>query len=136
MQVATMLSLNSKVDSRGWLVAIEELSDVPFSIKRVFYMGGVSRDAVRGAHANRDSQFFMVAISGSCEVETTDHSGQNTFTLSKNTEGLFLPKMTWKEMRNFSEDCVLFVLSDQPFNADEYVGNLEEYFSLLKSHGQ
>jgi len=126
------ISFKSKVDSRGWLIAIEELSDIPFAIRRIFYMGGVSSDEVRGAHANRDSQFVMIALSGSCEVEIMDSAGRKNYVLASNSSGLFIPRMVWKEMRNFSEDCVLLVLSDELFNADEYVGDIDEYSRLLK----
>lgn len=129
-----LIALEQVKDQRGWLVAIESNSTLPILFKRMFYMGGISESGVRGAHANRDSSFFMVAVSGSCLVETNDGNQKRSFELDSHSKGLFIPKMVWKEMKNFTKDCVLVVLSDRNFDPNEYLSDFDEYLGVMKKN--
>lgn len=123
-----MLDFNELGDERGSLVVIEGNSDIPFEIKRVFYIYGSDQDVIRGLHANRDSEFVLVNVSGSCDVIIKDGKGNEEIVkLDKPRKGVYLPKMIWKEMVNFSKDSVLLCLASTHYNGDEYIRSYEEF---------
>jgi len=121
------VKLQSVSDKRGNLVIGEFPKGLPFEVKRFFYMYSVDSDAVRGEHANRRSKMFFVAISGSCKVRIAYRSCSKEFSLTTRCEGLFADAMTWKEMYDFSDDCVLMVLSDSVYDSSEYIRDFAEY---------
>ncbi len=106
------------------LVALQKDSNCPFEIKRVFYIFGVSENVVRGKHANKNSQFLLIALSGSCKIKVRYFQSEEIFCLDSPKKGLFLGKMLWKEMFDFSKDCILLVLSDCYYDKDEYIYDL------------
>jgi dTDP-4-dehydrorhamnose 3,5-epimerase-like enzyme len=113
---------------RGSLVAAESNKHIPFVIKRIFYTFGVDNSIARGQHANRESEFVMVCVSGSCKVKVTDSTGaEAVYTLDKPESAIYVPEMTWKELYNFSSDCVLLTIANTPYIADEYICDFEEF---------
>ena len=115
-------------DKRGWLVAIEGESDVPFDIKRIFYIYGSDSTVVRGKHANRKSEFVLINVKGSCKVKTYDGLGsEEIFVLDEPHKGIYLPAMCWKDMYDFSEDSILLCLSSEKYDAGEYVRDFDEF---------
>lgn len=89
-------------DERGYLVAIEGGSDVPFEIKRIFYIYGSDEKVVRGRHANKNSQFVLINVAGSCKVRVCDTSGEErVYVLDHPRMGLYLPAKVWKDMYDF-----------------------------------
>ena len=117
-----------KGDNRGTLVVIEENKDIPFDIKRIFYMFGTSPEIVRGQHANRHSEFILICVAGSCKIKVDDGKGnEEIFLLDKPNKGIYVPKMLWKDMYDFSCDSVLLVLSDKNYDENEYIRDYEEY---------
>ena len=108
-------------DERGKLVAIESLKNIPFEIKRIFYIYGTSKDAIRGQHANKKSQFILINLSGSCKVRLYDDNEEYIVVLDKPNLGLHIPTMVWKDMYDFSEDSVLLTLSSELYDKDEYI---------------
>lgn len=117
-------------DERGHLVIVEGAKDIPFEIKRAFYIYGSDSDIVRGQHANRESEFVLINVAGSSKVKTIEPDGVvREFVLSRPHTGVYLPNMTWKEMYDFSKDSVLLVLASTHFDDGEYIRNFEEYKS-------
>ena len=118
-----LISFNEFGDENGKLVAIENSKNIPFDIKRIFYIYGTEENIIRGQHANKISRFVMVCLSGSCEVKVydMDEKVEEKFKLTTPNQGLYLDRMIWKDMYNFSKDCVLLVLSDSEYIKDEYV---------------
>lgn len=118
-----IINFNEFGDENGKLVAIENSENIPFDIKRVFYIYGTKERIVRGQHANKISRFVLICLSGSCEVKVYDMEEkiEENFVLDSPKKGLYLDRMIWKDMYNFSEDCVLLVLSDSEYMKDEYV---------------
>ena len=108
-------------DEDGFLTVIEEEKQIPFKIKRIFYEYGVKETSLRGKHANKNSQFCLIAVSGSCDVIVEDGISKTSYKLDNPNKVLYLDKMVWKTMTNFSNNCVLLVLSDQLYNKDEYI---------------
>ena len=108
-------------DDRGKLVVVEALKDIPFEIKRIFYIYGTNADTVRGQHANRKSDFVLINLSGSCKIRLYDETEEYVVTLDRPNVGLYVPKMVWKDMYGFSEDSVLLTLSDEYYDPTEYI---------------
>ena len=88
--------------------------------------------SLRGKHANRDSQFCLISVHGTCDVIVEDGKETITYKLDKPNKVLYLNKMVWKTMTNFSKDCVLLVLSDHLYNKEEYIRDFDEYLKLVK----
>lgn len=120
-------------DERGKLVVIEgdNLSGVPFDIKRVFYIYGSDRTVVRGQHANRNSEFVLVNVAGSSKVMITDGKKKEIVELNQPMEAVYIPCMIWKEMYDFSPDSVLLVLANTHYDSHEYIRNYEEYLKEM-----
>lgn len=115
------LCLSCHADARGKLVAIEGRKDLPFDIRRIYYIYGTSPDAVRGRHAHRDLNQVLLCVSGSCEILLDNGSERQVVRLDSPDRGLYLYGFIWREMRNFSPDCVLLALVDRPYDPADYV---------------
>lgn len=113
-------------DKRGYLVSLEENRNIPFSIKRVYYIYGTN-DQPRGFHAHKELQQILVCVSGSCKVKLDDGKSQSVYTLSAANEGLFVDKMIWREMYDFSDNCVLLVLASNYYDEEDYIRDYEEF---------
>jgi len=112
------------------LVVIEGDKNIPFSMKRVFYIYGADKDDVRGKHANRFSEFCLINVCGTSKVRAADQMGnEKVFVLDRPNVGLYIPTMIWKDMYDFSSDSVLLVLSSEHYNANEYINNFDEFVS-------
>ena len=119
-------------DERGNLVVIEgDGIDIPFDIKRVFYIYGSDATVVRGKHANRQSEFLMVNVSGTSKVRVTDGHEEMIVSLDEPGLGLYLPKMLWKDMYDFSKDSVLVVMSNMHYDGSEYIRDYDEYLKEI-----
>ena len=119
-------------DERGKLVVIEGNLDIPFTIQRTFYIYGSDSSVVRGKHANINSEFVLVNVAGKSKVMVTDGNEKEIIELTKPMEGLYLPKMVWKEMYDFSDDSVLLVLASTHYDSQEYLRDYEQYRMLMK----
>ena len=117
-------------DEKGRLVVIEGEKDIPFDIKRVFYIFGSDADAVRGRHANRHSAFVLINVAGQSKLRAIDHSGQQrVYDLDEPHMGIFLPAGVWKEMYDFSPDSVLLCLASTHYDPREYVRDFDAYLN-------
>ena len=122
-----LLEFDQKGDNRGHMVIVESLKDIPFELKRIFYIYGSDADVVRGQHANRNSEFVLINVSGTSKVKVDDGKKIEIIELSKPHTGVYLPKMLWKEMYDFSEDSVLLVLTNTYYDSKEYIRDYDEY---------
>lgn len=121
-------------DERGKLVVIEGGQAIPFDIKRVFYIYGSDATVVRGEHANRESEFVLINVAGTSKVRITDGKEEFIVELNKPMMGVYIPKMIWKDMYDFSEDSVLLVLASTHYNGKEYIRNYDEYLNIVRSN--
>ena len=120
-------------DERGNLVVIEgDGMDIPFDIKRVFYIYGSYSEVVRGSHANRETEFLLVNVSGTSKVRVDNGSEEMIVELNKPRMGLYLPSMLWKDMYDFSADSVLLVLASRHYDGNEYIRDYEEYLREIQ----
>lgn len=118
-------------DERGKLVVIESERNIPFAIKRVFYIYGSDSTVVRGQHANRESEFVLINVAGQSKVRITDGKEEIIVELNKPMTGVYIPKMIWKDMYDFSSDSVLLVLSSTHYDGKEYIRNYGEYLDIV-----
>ena len=129
-----MLEFPQKGDERGHLVIVEGMKDVPFDIKRIFYIYGSDKDVVRGQHANLKSQFVLVSVAGKSKVRVKDGLGNEAvFSLNRAHTGIYLPEMVWKDMYDFSEDSVLLVLSSEHYDPEEYIRDYDTFVKMVQT---
>lgn len=114
-------------DERGNLVVVEGEQDIPFEIKRVFYIYGSDSEVVRGQHANRNSEFVLINVSGTSKVRVDNGFEEEIIELNRPRMGLYLPTMLWKDMYDFSEDSVLLVITNTHYDGTEYIRDYGEY---------
>lgn len=120
-------------DERGNLVVIEgDGMDIPFDIKRVFYIYGSDSEVVRGSHANIETEFLLVNVSGTSKVRVDNGYEEEIIELNKPRTGLYLSNMLWKDMYDFSSDSVLLVLASRHYDPDEYIRDYDEYLNIIK----
>ena len=129
-----MLKFPEKGDERGRLVVVEGEIDVPFEIKRVFYIYGSDAEVIRGRHANRRSEFVMINVAGTSKVKVIDRSGNEMIIhLNRPHTGVYIPPMVWKDMYDFSPDSVLLVLSSEHYDPEEYIRDFDEYLKACEN---
>ena len=128
----SVLYFNDLGDERGKLVVIEGGQEIPFDIKRVFYIYGSDDTVVRGQHANRESEFVLINVAGQSKVRITDGEEEFIVELNRPMMGVYIPKMIWKDMYDFSEDSILLVLASTHYDGTEYIRDYEEYLKEVK----
>jgi len=131
MELCRLLTFKDLGDERGKLVVIEGETDIPFEIKRVFYIYGSDSQVVRGQHANKESEFVLVNVAGKSKVRITNGTGEQIVDLNKPMQAVYIPKMVWKDMYAFSEDSVLLVLANTHYDGNEYIRNYDDYLKLM-----
>ncbi|MBU9724591.1 sugar 3,4-ketoisomerase [Diplocloster modestus] len=119
-------------DERGNLVVVEGNADIPFDLKRVFYIYGSDPDVVRGMHANRKTEFVLINVGGTSKVKVDNGFETVVVELNRPRMGIYLPTMVWKEMYDFSEDSILLVLASEHYDSKEYI---RDYSDFLKEVG-
>jgi dTDP-4-dehydrorhamnose 3,5-epimerase-like enzyme len=120
-------------DERGHLVIIEGNEDIPFEIKRAFYIYGSDASVVRGKHANQSTEFVLINVAGESKVKVCDGMGNEIiYCLNQPHTGIYIPNMIWKEMYDFSSDSVLLCLASQHYDADEYIRDYTAYLEIVK----
>lgn len=131
-EMCPILQFSDLGDERGKLVVIEGAQAIPFKIKRVFYIYDSDATVVRGQHANRESEFVLINVAGKSKVRVTDGSEEFVVELNKPMMGIYIPKMIWKDMFDFSNDSVLLVLASTHYDAAEYIRNFDDYLRIMK----
>ena len=120
-------------DERGNLVVAEGSGrDIPFEIKRVFYMYGSDDTVIRGQHANRKTEFVLINVSGTSKVKVDNGFETDIIELDKPRMGLYIPTMLWKDMYDFSEDSVLLVLASEHYDGSEYIRDYDDFICEIK----
>ena len=121
-------------DSRGGLVSIEQNTLIPFEIKRVYYIYDTAKDVSRGFHAHRELKQVAICISGSCRMVFHNGLVQEEYILDTPTKGVLIDGLLWREMHDFSENCILLVLASEHFDESDYIRDFTE-FKTIANHG-
>lgn len=118
-------------DDRGQLVALEEFKDIPFHVKRVYYMYDTSEGVTRGCHAHKSLQQILVCIHGSCKILLDNGKEKKVIPLEKPYEGLYISNAMWREIFNFSSDAVLMVLASELYDEADYIRDYDEFLEYV-----
>ena len=120
-------------DGRGSLVALEGSKTIPFDIKRAYYIFGTQPTVSRGFHAHKKLHQVAVAITGRCRMALDNGKQREEVWLDSPTKGLFIKDMIWREMHDFSSDCVLLVIANAHYSESDYIRNYEDFLELTQS---
>lgn len=116
-----LIPLQIHGDDRGSLIALENGHNLPFDVKRVYYIYGTKENVSRGFHAHKKLKQMLIAVSGNVTVKCEYNGQQKEYALNRPDEGLLIEGLVWREMHDFSPDCVLMVLAENYYNEDDYV---------------
>ncbi len=122
-------------DDRGQLLALEEYKDIPFDIKRVYYIYDTLPGVTRGRHAHKNLEQILICVHGSCMLRLDDGFEQKEVLLDKPFEGVYISNDIWREMYDFSPDAVLLVLASEPYNEADYIRNYDAFLEFVKEKG-
>ncbi|MCT7468660.1 sugar 3,4-ketoisomerase [Aliarcobacter cryaerophilus] len=131
--ITTLQEFKVLGDHRGQLVALEANRQIPFDVKRVFYIYGTQEGVPRGNHSHYKTKQFLVAVNGSCKVTLDNGKEKETFDLNKPNLGLFQDALIWGSMHDFSSDCVLMVLADEYYDASDYITDYNKFLKEIKN---
>lgn len=128
-----IISFSIHGDETGNLVALEKDIDIPFEIKRVYYIWNTSKEAVRGKHAHKNLKQVIICVKGSCDFILDDGTNRETVHLDDPSKGLLITNNIWREFTNFSDDCVVMVLASEHYQRNDYILDYNEFISLVRS---
>jgi hypothetical protein len=130
LEQVKLIDIPSHEDSRGILSAIEQNIDIPFEIKRIFYIHHIKGN--RGDHAPVDTDELLIPISGSFKIKVYDKTSSKVFLLNDITKGLYIPRLIYLEMFDFTENTVCLVLANTHYDAEKYLRTKEGFFAYRK----
>ena len=130
----TPLQFSAIFDPRGDLTALEYEKDIPFLIKRVYYLYNVPVGAQRGGHAHKQLRQVLIALSGSFTVKIDDGSGMQTYFLNNPRCGLLLDRLIWREIVDFSQSAVCLCLASEQYNPDDYIRDHQEFLRQVEGN--
>ena len=122
-------------NNHGDLVALEELKEIPFNIKRVYYVYNTDTGAVRGCHAHKRLQQVFICVHGSCRIKLDDGKETEIITLDRPDEGIYVSGNVWREMSDFSPDAVLLVLASEAYDETDYIRDYDEFLQYESDLG-
>lgn len=128
-----LIPLQSHGDERGSLVALEDTKNIPFIIRRVYYMFDTKDGITRGYHAHYNLKQVAIAVKGSCKFILDDGEERKEVLLDRPTEGLLIDSIIWREITDFSTDCVLMVLASNYYDESDYIRNYAEFLQVKKN---
>lgn len=132
MSLVREIELNKLGDNRGNLVAIEGDKTIPFTIKRVYYIYGCGPATQRGFHAHKALKQIAVCVAGSCTMLLDDGRTQEKVLMESPSRGILIDHLVWREMRDFSKDCVLLVLASEHYDESDYIRDYDDFLRLAK----
>ena len=133
MSLIKTVSFKPLGDERGSLIALEGNKSVPFDIKRVYYIFDTKEGVSRGFHAHRNLKQVAVCVTGSCRFVLDNGKQREEVVLDKSTIGLLIDDLTWREMYDFSPDCVLMVLASEYYDESDYIRDYQEFLKAVNN---
>ncbi|MDB4056854.1 FdtA/QdtA family cupin domain-containing protein [Candidatus Thioglobus sp.] len=128
-----LIKFNVFSDDRGSLISLEENKNIPFSIKRIYYIYGMPVNSKRGFHAHKNLKQVITCVSGSCKILLDNGVMKRNVELNSINNGLIVESMIWREIFDFSEDCILIVLASELYREDDYIRNYDEFLKKAKA---
>ncbi|PCI61297.1 MAG: dTDP-6-deoxy-3,4-keto-hexulose isomerase [Gammaproteobacteria bacterium] len=133
MSLIQLIDFKILGDERGSLVSLEQNKNIPFDIKRVYYLFDTKSNEARGFHAHKALRQVGVCVKGSCSIKMDNGLQQKTVVLNSSEKGLLIDVMQWHEMYDFSGDCVFMVLASDYYDEEDYIRDYDEFIRLVKS---
>ncbi|WGL27842.1 MULTISPECIES: sugar 3,4-ketoisomerase [Pectobacterium] len=130
-----IIQLQTHGDDRGALVALEQDKNIPFEIKRVYYLFKTKEGVRRGFHAHKSLKQIAIAVRGSCRFLLDDGTEKVELLLDNPAQGLLIDSCIWREMYDFTDDCVLMVLADQIYDESDYIREYSKFKSGVNTYG-
>ncbi|MCF1427827.1 MAG: FdtA/QdtA family cupin domain-containing protein [Shewanella sp.] len=134
MSLINLIEFAVHGDDRGSLVSLEQYQNIPFEIKRVYYIFDTKSSVSRGFHAHRNLQQVAVCISGHCRIRLDNGQYVEDVILSSPKQGLLIDGLKWREMHDFSENCVLLVLASELYDTSDYIWDYPEFISMVNDN--
>lgn len=128
-----LIDFQIKGDERGSLIAIEGGYDIPFDIKRVYYIFDTKKGVERGFHAHLNLKQVCIAVKGSCTFVLDDGKRREEIRLDRPNKGLFIEGLIWHEMKDFSPDCVLLVIASEHYDESDYIRDYDKFLEEVKN---
>lgn len=126
-----IINLETHSDERGSLVAIESLKNIPFEIKRIYYLFGNQPGIERGKHAHKNLKQIYIAVSGSCKIEFDNGKTKSEYFLNNPASGLLIDEVVWREIKEISPDCVLLVITNDFYKEADYIRDYQEFLNQI-----
>lgn len=132
MSLLNWIDFHQHGDNRGSLVALEENKDIPFNIKRIYYIYNTKQGVSRGFHAHKNLHQVAISLSGKCKIILDNGILREETWLDSPDRGLIINDMTWREMHDFSSDCVLLVLASEYYDENDYIRNYQDFIKCTE----
>lgn len=132
MNLVETINFKSLGDLRGDLVSLESHKDIPFEIKRIYYIFGTKLGVSRGFHAHKNLKQMVVCLAGSCKFILDDGEKKEEVTLNSPLKGVLINEILWREMHDFSEDCILMVIANGYYDEDDYIRNYNDFLNEIR----
>jgi len=127
MESAKIIDLPKILDPRGNLSFFENSNQIPFDIKRTYWIYDVPGGEMRGSHAFKGSHEFIIALSGSFDIVLNDGEKEMKFSLNRSYYGLYVPNLLWRSIENFSTNSLALIVSSIPYDAADYIRDFDEF---------
>ncbi|PMG99002.1 sugar 3,4-ketoisomerase [Vibrio lentus] len=127
------IQFQSHGDERGSLVSLEKYQNIPFDIRRVYYLFNTKNEVRRGFHAHKELKQLAIVLKGSCRFLLDNGKEKIDIFLDNPRQGLFIESFLWREMFDFSDDCVLLVLANEVYDEDDYIRDYDEFIRLVEN---
>ncbi len=133
MSLINLIEFKTLGDDRGSLISLEQNKNIPFEIKRIYYIFGTKENVSRGFHAHRNLQQVAVCLSGSCRFVLDNGEKREEIILNSPDKGLYISNYMWREMHDFSPDCILIVLASDFYLESDYIRNYDDFMMACKN---
>jgi len=131
-----IIDFNSHGDRRGQLIAIEALKDIPFEVKRVYFLYNTTPGVSRGFHAHKALQQVLICVSGSCRILLDNGRERESVILDSPAKGVYVSNTMWREMHDFSDDAVLLVLASEYYDEQDYIRDYQDFIDYINSNNE
>ncbi len=133
MKLVNTIEFQKLGDERGSLVSLEQNKNIPFEVKRIYYIFGTKEGVSRGFHAHKNLEQVAICVKGSCRFLLDDGKNKEEVVLNDPSIGLYISNVTWREMHDFSEDCVLIVLASELYDESDYIRDYNVFLEECKN---
>ncbi len=134
MKLIRTIDFDIMGDDRGSLIALEQNKNIPFDIKRIYYIFNTDKDVSRGFHAHKNLQQIAICVKGQCRFTLDNGRNKEDIVLSEPNVGLYIGNNIWREMHDFSKDCVLVVIASELYSENDYIRNYDEFLAQVNKN--